>query len=95
MDAAAEQIFHDLEQRHLLLRKEHDAVCIERDAVKGKLETIQTTVDELREKLSVAQKEVQDKDHDLKQLQRTTKTLEDSQEDLHDRYRRRSEECDR
>ena len=29
------------------------------------------------------------------QLQRTTKTLQDSQEDLHDRYRRRSEECDR
>lgn len=29
------------------------------------------------------------------QLQRTAKTLEDAQEDVHDRYRRRSEECDR
>lgn len=31
----------------------------------------------------------------MKQFQRTAKTLEDSQEDMHDRYRRRSEECDR
>ena len=28
-------------------------------------------------------------------VQRNAKTLEDSVEDIHDRYRRRSEECDR
>lgn len=37
MDADSEQLFHDLEQRHLLLRKEHDIVCIERDTFTGKL----------------------------------------------------------
>ena len=35
MDPDSEQIFHDLEQRHVLLRKEHDVVCIEREASKG------------------------------------------------------------
>lgn len=35
MDPDSEQIFHDLEQRHVLLRKEHDIVCIEREAFKG------------------------------------------------------------
>lgn len=35
MDADSEQIFHDLEQRHILLRKEYDAMCIEREAFKG------------------------------------------------------------
>ena len=66
--AASEQIFHDLEQRHLLLRKEHDAVCIERDAMKGKLDTVQATADELREKWTAVQKDLQDRDHDLKQV---------------------------
>jgi hypothetical protein len=36
MDSDSEQMFHDLEQRHLLLRKEHDVVCIEKEAFKGK-----------------------------------------------------------
>jgi hypothetical protein len=35
MDSDSEQMFHDLEQRHVLLRKEHDVVCIEREAFKG------------------------------------------------------------
>ena len=35
MDSDSEQMFHDLEQRHLLLRKEHDVVCIEKEAFKG------------------------------------------------------------
>lgn len=35
MDSDSEQIFHDLEQRHVLLRKEHDVVCIEKEAFKG------------------------------------------------------------
>ena len=30
-----DQIFHDLEQRYLSLKREHDAVCVERDSVKG------------------------------------------------------------
>lgn len=95
MDADSEQIFHDLELRHVLLRKEHDVVCIEREAFKSKLVTLQSSVDELREKLGASQMETQNKDQDLKQFQRSSKILEDSQEDIHDRYRRRSEECDR
>ena len=35
MDSQQEQLFHDLEQRHVSLRKEHEAVCIERDALRG------------------------------------------------------------
>lgn len=35
MDGDSEQMFHDLEQRHILLRKEHDVVCIEKEAFKG------------------------------------------------------------
>jgi hypothetical protein len=35
MDSDSEQIFHDLEQRHILLRKEHDVVCVEKEAFKG------------------------------------------------------------
>jgi hypothetical protein len=35
MDSDSEQMFHDLEQRHVLLRKEHDVVCVEREAFKG------------------------------------------------------------
>jgi hypothetical protein len=35
MDSDSEQMFHDLEQRHVLLRKEHDVVCSEREAFKG------------------------------------------------------------
>ena len=30
-----EQLFHNLEQRHISLRKEHEAVCIEREGAKG------------------------------------------------------------
>jgi peptidoglycan hydrolase CwlO-like protein len=124
MDADSEQVFHDLEQRHLLLKKEHDLVCAERNALKGanrwlvairlhnnstpristyseyhvsteKLASIQTSTDDFHQKLNSAHKDVQDKDFELKQLQRKTKNLEDSIEDLQDRYRRRSEECDR
>ena len=35
MDGDSEQMFHDLEQRHILLRKEHDVVCIEKEAFKS------------------------------------------------------------
>lgn len=35
MDGDSEQMFHDLEQRHILLRKEHDVVCVEKEAFKG------------------------------------------------------------
>lgn len=30
-----DQIYLDLEQRHFSLKREHDAVCYERDAIKG------------------------------------------------------------
>jgi hypothetical protein len=35
MDLSSEQMFHELEQRHLSLRKEHSSVCVERDMAKG------------------------------------------------------------
>ena len=42
MDPDSEQIFHDLEQRHVLLRKEHDVVCIEKEAFKGNRHFLKT-----------------------------------------------------
>ena len=34
-DSESEQIFLELEQRHFSLKREHDAVCYERDSIKG------------------------------------------------------------
>ena len=31
-----DQLFHDLEQRYSLLKREHDSVCLDRDSYKGK-----------------------------------------------------------
>jgi hypothetical protein len=35
MEYEAEQRFHDLEQRHIALRKEYETVSIDKEALKG------------------------------------------------------------
>ncbi len=36
VDSSQEQLFHDLEQRHILLKNEFNSVCVERDFLRGK-----------------------------------------------------------
>ena len=35
MDVESEQRFHDLEQRYISLKKEHDLVLVDKDALQG------------------------------------------------------------
>ncbi len=85
MDVENEQLFHDLEERHISLRKEHEATCAERDALKCephnvdcmifinkifpvKAGSLQETVNDLREQVTVLDKKASENNLEIRQV---------------------------
>lgn len=63
-----EQLFHELEQRHVSLRSEHDAVCHERNVLKLKVENLEKSLTESRATIDKQTKDVVVKDSEIKQV---------------------------
>lgn len=90
-----EQIFHDLEERHSLLKRDFAAVSLERDHFKSKCASYSDSVVESNTNKIGLEKQISGKDFELEQRDKVIREFEFSQDDLRERLKRRSEECDR
>lgn len=93
--AEREQLIHDLEQKHLLLVKEHEIEKSNHLAAKSNLTQYQAQISDLRLQLETAVRQSSDKDLDLKLKENALKDTEHATEELRERALRKSEECDR
>ncbi|KAJ1441712.1 hypothetical protein B484DRAFT_390596, partial [Ochromonadaceae sp. CCMP2298] len=95
MDVDAEQRFHDLEQRYLALKKEYDIVVVDKDSHDSKTASLQSFLDQNAVQLSTLESKANQCAAELAQRDRVVGDLTAANDDLNDRVRRRSDECDR
>eukprot|EP01041_Mallomonas_annulata_P007955 gene7955-16288_t len=95
MNIGTEQLIHDLELRHVSLRKEHESLRADRDRLQAKVKYDETVSDELRESVQKFSRQLADREIDCKRKDNTIRELEESNEDMRDRLNRRSDECER
>ena len=90
-----DQLIHDIEQRHISLRKEHEIIKLERDTLAAKLTQQQNEGEELRETILSLSSQISAKDLECKIKENKCKEFEDQVNHLNDRNARLLEECDR
>jgi len=90
-----EQQFHDLEQRYVSLKSEYDLCRAENTAHTGKIKSLQSAVDQTALQESVSDRKIIELTYKCEQKDKLIHDLQLGQEELNDRDKRRSDECDR
>lgn len=90
-----EQLFHELEQRHILLRKEHTTVLVDRDCLKARVEELEKVVEEYKSKIDTESTEIHRRDSEIKIRDGKIKSLEDALDKTNELFSRKCDECNR